>query len=266
VLIAVAAIVVVAVVVLSLLLTGVIPGLGTSSSSKGYTGAGLPYSAARPLADAVAEGAPGGPWTWAGAAAVDVNAVVSNEIALIELGPLAGSGIHYLTSARPEVPVFNGSLASGLSPWWFFEYTNGTTNARDETNLLAVVVVNGTATALATFASPARTGVPPYSPSGAPAMDSPAAMAVAVTSNSSYINAHPRLNVTFGPTYRNATGFEVGWFWDAYFSTCAPFGQMFGAGATQFNGTFYGAEVNDTSGALVSGSGEPQQMTCSSWG
>ncbi len=263
-LLVIAAVVVVAVVVLAMFLTGVLPGLRSNSggSPGGSPGEALAYSAALPLANSAAAGAPDGPWTLVDGVGFDVNAPVSFGIALFILSGFT-IATHYLTTARPEIPPFGGSLSSGLSPWWFFQYNNGSTDARGQSIILAVVVVNGTGIAAATGSSPEYGGVLTPSP-GAPILDSPAAMAIAVTGNTSYISAHPGLNVSFGPHYSDIPG-QQGWFWVADFSTCAPFGQSFSQGATQYNGTFYFAEVNDSSGSLLN-TGSPQQTTCSSLG
>jgi hypothetical protein len=255
---AIAAIVVVAVVVLALFATGVLP--GSSSSSTKNPGADLPYSAARALADAAAAGAAGGPWTWAHATAVDLTGVMPlSTVLFLTSGSI--SSLHYLTSARPNVSAFDGSLASGLSPWWLFQYWNGTTTL-DGTVVLMVVVTNGTATAVATVAS---RSIAVVTVSGQPTMDSPAVMALAVTENSSYMTAHPRLNATFGPSYEGS-GPIVGWMWNVEFSTCAPFAQIFESGTTTYNGTYLGALVNDTSGALLPGELGPLNQTCSTLG
>jgi hypothetical protein len=266
VLMAIAAIVVVAVVVLALFMTGVLPGSGSSSNKS--SGTNLPYSTARPLADAAAAGAPGAPWTSVGAKAVDVNAVMPLSTALFLItGSSPGNDLiwtHYLTSARPNIPAFSGSLSSGLSPWWLFEYSNGTT-ADGNPVVLLVVVVNGTATALATAVSNSIV-VPTVPFPGHPTMDSPAVMALAVTENSSYVNAHPGLNATFSPVYEDSPGFAVGWIWTVEFSVCAPFGQILVSGTATYNGTSLAAEVNDTSGALLSGGFGPMNMLCSTAG
>ncbi len=251
-LLAIAAIVVVAVVVLSLLVTGVLPRLG-SSSKKSY-GTNLPYSEARPLADAAAAGAPGGPWAWLNAEATYVHTAVN--LSPVLHGFFAGlPGVQYLTSALPYVPAFNGSLGSGLSPLWLFVYTNGTT-ALFGSVVLVVVVVNGTATALASGASPEIAVVPVV---GNPIMDSPAVMALAVTENSSFFNAHPEVNASLNLYYRNDSE-GVGWFWAAEFNTCPAFEQSDGSSFTY--GSALIAVVNDTSGAIVSSLSGPAYPVC----
>ena len=256
-----AAIVIVALVILAALLTGVLPGL--RSSSGGNPGEALAYSAALPLANTAAANAPGGPWTLVIGTGYDVSAAFPFGGAIFLISH--SMDLHYLTTARPDIPRFGGSLSSGLSPWWLFWYDNGTTGGIfGDANLLFVAVVDGTGIALATGTTTYQSAVPPQSP-GAPTLDSPAAMAVAVTSNASYIDAHPGLNASFTPSYYNFPGLR-GWFWNAYFSTCAPFAQVYQQGATQYNGTFYGAAVNATSGALLGSGGSPQKLACSSLG
>lgn len=251
---AIAAIVVVAVVVLSLLVTGVLPGLG--SSSKKIYGAQLPYSEARPLADAAAAGAPGGPWNWSFAEAVDVHRALPVSTALLAITGPGMAGMHYLTSARPNASAFNGSLDSGLSPLWLFVYTNGTALLFGPA-VLIVDVVNGTATAFATGSSPEI----PVEPKvvGQPTMDSPAVMALAATENSSYINAHPVLNASLDLGYWNNSR-AVGWVWVAAFTTCPTFEPSYGSEVT--NGTVLVAYVNDTSDALLPGGFVSAPMPC----
>jgi hypothetical protein len=249
---AIAAIVVVAVVVLALFVTGVLPGSG-SSSKKSY-GANLPYSEARPLADGAAAGAPGGPWNWSFAEAVDIHRAISVSAAVS--GFTANSPwMHYLTSTRPNASAFNGSIASGFSPLWLFVYTNGTTILFGPA-VLIVVVVNGTAIPFASGMSPT---IATPSLVGHPTMDSPAVMALAVTENSSYINAHPVLNATLSVAYWNDSR-AVGWVWEAAFTTCPAFEPSYVSGVT--NGSTLVSLVNDSSDALLPGGGVSIPLPC----
>ena len=142
-----AAIVIVALVILAALLTGVLPGL--RSSSGGNPGEALAYSAALPLANTAAANAPGGPWTLVIGTGYDVSAAFPFGGAIFLISH--SMDLHYLTTARPDIPRFGGSLSSGLSPWWLFWYDNGTTGGIfGDANLLFVAVVDGTGIALAT--------------------------------------------------------------------------------------------------------------------
>jgi hypothetical protein len=242
---AAAAIAVVVVVILALLATGVIPGL--NSASKGSSSSVLSYSNARPLADSAVLGISGAPWTLVRASAADGNAPVSWAAAFYSqtCGPPLVS--HFLTSARPGMPAFAGSLSSGLSPWWLFFYSNGTT-------VLAVVVVNGTGTAWATFSSPCYPAANPAS-SEIPStgiVDSPVAMAAAAESNVSFLSAHPGVNASFSLHWGAFNG-TLGYWWDVTFTTCAPFPQiMTSPGPPPHNGSYDGDIVNATSGTSSS--------------
>jgi hypothetical protein len=256
---AVVAIVVAVLVVAALFLTGVLP--GSHPGSSGSPGKALSYSAARSLADPVAARAAGGPWTLFTAGAYVDGATGSFGLAFLfpleSVGPL---DVHYLSTERPGVPAFGGSVSSGLSPWWLFEYGNGTTTEpRNETIVLAVVVVNGTAIALATLSSALSLGVPPSIP-GTGVVDSPAAVAAAIASNTSFVDAHPGLNASYGlfSSAQSAT-------WYITFTTCAPFGQVYTTGSTEYNGTSYAVPINASSGAAGFPDG-PTTEHCSSLG
>jgi hypothetical protein len=247
VLLTVVAIVVAVLLVVALLLIGVIPGLRPGSSSK--SGEALSYSSARSLADPAAAGAAGGPWTLFEAYGYEERTNLSFGLAFLDrlevVGPL---DIHYLTPARPGIPAFDGPVSSGLSPWWLFEYANGTTTVithggPNETVVLGVVVVNGTATALATFASILSVGIPRAIP-GAGIIDSPAAMVAALASNTSFVGAHPDLNASLWPEFLPISSAQ-GWYWTVALTTC-------GAYTTAYNGSVYTVEVNATSGAMPS--------------
>jgi hypothetical protein len=256
VLLAVAVLVVAVLLVVALLLIGVIPGLRPGST--GHSGEALSYSAARSLADPLAIGAAGGPWTLFEAYGYEERANLSFGIAFLDrlesVGPL---DIHYLTPARPGIPAFDGSLSSGLSPWWLFQYTNGTTTVvahggPNETVILGVVVVNGTATALATYSSILNVGIPLAIP-GAGIIDSPAAMAAAVASNTSFVGVHPDLNASFWPEFLPIPPGQ-GWYWTVALTTCGNY-------TTAYNGSAYYVEVNATSGA-VPGPGSSGTVRC----
>jgi hypothetical protein len=257
---AVAVIVVAVLLVIALLLTGVIPGLRSGSS--GHPREALSYSAARSLANAAAGEAAGGPWTLFSAGGYDLNSAASFGLAFV-LNTCFGvlENLHYLTSARPAVPAFGGSLASGLSPWWLFGYDNGTTSASNETIVLAVVVVNGTATPLATFSSGCDIGAQ-YPIPNAGIIDSPVALAAAVTTNSSFFAAHPGLNASFG---LSGPAGPAGRVWGVYFTSCAPFDQIEAGNWTSYTGWDYGVGINATTG-IQSLFGIPGTVTCSSFG
>jgi hypothetical protein len=263
-LLALSAIVVVAIVLLALFVTGIIPGLRTAST-KSPANSMLAYSAARSLADSAAATSADGPWRNVGAQAIDDWAGASFALGLSSIFGcgLPGNSIQFLTTDRPTVPAFNGSFSSGLAPWWVFDYTNGTTSVEGNANLLAVVVVNGTAIPLATGSCFGVPGVPPVTPPG-PAMDSPAALALAVATNTSYVEGNSALNASFSPVFYSIPGME-GWYWDVVFTTCAPFEQFGGAGYSTYNGTEYGVSINATSGATP-GQGLVEAVSCSSLG
>jgi hypothetical protein len=239
---------VVAILILSLLLTGIIPGLKQAGTA--VPSAYLSYDSARPLADAAAAGAPHGPWTFFDDRAYDMHYSLPLDRVLGDY-LVAPYNISYLTPLRPGLPAFNGSYVSGVSPFWFFVYTNGTVNGPpyNALHLLAVIVENGTASAVATMWGAYWTHAIPTV--GSPVLDSPAAMAVAIASNASFIDSHPDLNVTFGVAYFSSP-LMVGWYWGVGFSTCSPL---------VHSGTEYGGWINATTGVLYDNP-QPINMSC----
>jgi hypothetical protein len=180
--------------------------------------------------------------------------------------------VTYLTPARPEIPTFDGSLSSGLSPLWVFAYSNGTTTTNNGTTTISnatldldVVVLNGTAIALATFSPRCADGGQIAIP-GSGIVDSPVALAAAVASNSSYIDAHPELNASFGlgliPGGQGQPQW-LGWGWGVQFTTCAPFAQIFSSGSI-YNGSAYDDIVNASTGVAFPGGSTV--VPCSTYG
>ncbi|MCI4372977.1 MAG: hypothetical protein L3K02_04975 [Thermoplasmata archaeon] len=216
----------------------------------------LSFSQARPLADQVATGIPGGSW-WAFYAFGEEARGDANWASALYPQMCLPSALHFLTSARPSVPPYGGSLAAGLSPWWLFEYTNGTDL------VLAVVVVNGTAMAWATW-------IPTCGPVGGTAndglptaglVDSPAVMATAVAYNNAFLGDHSRANASFsvqmgmGPPGSPDQG---QWWWFATVTTCAPFPPAFAAYGDTQNGTYYVTDVDAATGLPYLGSSNDQ--------
>jgi hypothetical protein len=261
VLLAIAAIVVAAVAVAALFGTAILPHPGSTTS--GTSGEALSYSAARSLSSAAASGVLGGPWTLFDAMAYDVNTSAPFGLAF-NLWVSGPPMVRYLTSARPPVPALRDPLSSGLSPWWLFEYDNGTTTTRNLTVVLGIVVVNGTASPLAIFSTLLDVGVPSSIPSTG-LVDTPVAMSAAIASNTSFVGAHPGLNATLilspgGPPPAKQ------WWWLIDFTTCLPFFQLFGANGTTYPGLHLGAQVNATSGIDPFTGILPDTVTCSSTG
>lgn len=241
-LLSVAIVAAVAAVVLVLLLAGVLPGFHTAST--GGSSVVLPYSQARTLADPAAANAAGGPWVLVRAVAADANSNASWEAALYT-ETFGAQGYRYLSPTHPGVPAFAGSYSSGQSPYWLLDYFNGTT-------LLAVVVVNGTATAWVTYTTPIY---PPLDPARLAIpktglLDSPAVIAAAEAANASFQRTHPGLNASFTleKGYFHGT---LGYWWSVVFTSCAPFPQVFGNGITESEGISDQSVVNGTSAAAT---------------
>ncbi|MGD0588362.1 MAG: hypothetical protein ABSA63_06165 [Thermoplasmata archaeon] len=236
---------VVGIVVLALLFTAVIPGL--KSSPHGSPSIALSYSRARTLADPAAAATPGGPWTLREASAADANTALMWG-AIYDATCGVGPDFHFLTSVQPRIPVFDGSLASGLSPSWLFQYSNGT-SAPEGIYSLAVIVVNGTAIPWVTFltACLASDSLPFVALPATGIVDSPTALAAAVNSSASFINAHPGLNASFDliQGYFNAT---EGYWWSVTLTTCAPVPFPSALGGPPSDGTSLDEYVNATSG------------------
>lgn len=246
-----------ALVVVALLVTGAIPGRGPHAASPGEA---LSYSAARALADPAAAGMAEGPWSLDGVTGFDSSVAASGLFGIPNAFDYF-STIHYLTSSRPQIPVYGGPLAAGLAPWWTFVYSNGTTDRFNQTILLIVVVVNGVATAMATESGPAAMGTTPTLP-GVGVVDSPAMMAAAAASSVSFVEAHPGINASFGLSYEPP---DFGLVWSVGFTTCAPFEQIFSSGISSYSGTELSVSLNGTTG-IVADPGFAVTETCSTYG
>jgi hypothetical protein len=248
------------VLVVSLVLTGAIP--GARSSPHETAGEAISYSAARALADPAASGVAGGPWSLVSAGGIDDNGTVSySYVWAFPCSPITTPSqfTHFLTSARPLIPNFHGALSSGLAPYWLFEYSNGTDS-------LGVVVVNDSGIALATLSGVCAGGGAPSPIPDADLINSPTAMAAAAGSNLSFITSHPGLNASFEIVPQlNASGDVADWEWVVSFTTCSPFFQLFGSNTTSYEGLEYNVAVNATSGA-VPFPGTHMNETCASYG
>ena len=263
----VGAVAVVAILVLSLMLTGVIPGL--KSTSKGSATPLLTYSAARPLADSAAKSAPHGPWTFYSAAGYDLSSNASLWWLNLSLTGGGGpwSGVQYLTAARPGVPAFHGEFSSGVAPWWIFRYVNGSSVGNwNATVYLTVIVANGTATAIAiSWDGFESMGTEWETMVGAPTLDSPDVMTTALAVNTSFIAANPNLNASIGVRWGpllSANPGSFGWLWEVDFSACSPFAQGSAIGSNSYNTTVLGVFINDTTGAPY-GDAMPESLPCS---
>jgi hypothetical protein len=272
--VAIAVIAVAVVVVVSLFATGVLPVKPQENGA--YPGEALSYEQARPLADAAADSATGAPWSLISVSAMDTLGGDPFPDGLFCM-PITNSP-SYLTAARPGVPAFDGSLSSGTAPWWLFEYengsfyhfiTNGEKNVINETILLDVVVVNGTALALATWSSQCDLILSPVVPYTG-IVDSPVAMATALDANASFIAAHPRLNSSLGLDWLENTSTPGGpptLNWVATFTTCAPGTQYFGDNSTSYLGYSLEVFVSAAEGSLAPGfEYVPATLECSSTG
>ncbi|HTW40112.1 MAG TPA: hypothetical protein VMF04_04575 [Thermoplasmata archaeon] len=252
--IALLTVVVVVIVVLALLFAGILPGLGGGPSS----GKGVSYVTARSAADSAAARVGGAPWYPVAISALDSTSAFAGVYA----EPTCYCGINITTtlnSTNLEVPADRNSLSSGLSPWWTFLYSNGTTNHDDEAVILVVVVLNGTAVPIETETSSGFQGVPRALPS-AGLLDSPAIMSAAVASNSSFFNAHPSLNATL--TFNNATAEFGGEFWFAYFTTCNLAPMEYNSTSVAYPGFQYSVGISATTGLNIASQGLVSDEQC----
>ncbi len=243
------------------LVTGVIPGLRPSSGN-GHAGEQLTYNQAVPLADAAAAQAPNGPWT------PFVDEGVDSQVAWNWAVPaaclLAPNVPQYLSSARPSIPADGGSFAMGAFSWWSFLYSNGTVNAQNYTNVLDVGVVNGSAVAIATFATDCYLGTTVPHPLPAIAVvNSSAAQATAMALNRTFFSTYSVLNVTANLAYLPAPEVPTsGWTWFFEFTSC-PLVNIYSQNTTEYPGVSYALLVNATSGTADSSSPFPSHETCS---
>lgn len=269
----VAVIAVVVLLVFALVLTGVIPGLHLGPGSSSTSGEALTYFAAQPLASAAAARATGGPWTLFAAEGVDVNSTIgmSSELASEVPFPTVWD---YLTSDRPEIPAYHGSLSAGAAPWWLFQYGNGSTVKggiyQNDTIVLDVIVVDGAGLAFAIEYSGSLVGGTVVSVPATGIINSPVAMAAAIASNSSFFGLHPDINATIGLGWQGNVTDPNGApqaVWGMVFTTCTPGTQTFNATSKTYAGVELGVELNATSGALHYGYGFPAESeNCSSLG
>lgn len=239
-----ATVVVVAVVILSLLLLGVIPGWPRSSGMG--SSVALSYQSAKAKADSAASGVSGGPWR----PVYVIGEVTGN--ASIGFPSIFGAcgygspGFHWLTS--PGIPMLptGGTLTSGKAAWWFLIYTNGTA-------LLMLDVDNGMATALGAIALTWATCMSnPLTLGTSGILDSTTALADVIASNASFFGGRSQLNGTMELYWGIRGTMPSVWpIWVATFTTC-PF-LTFHLAATYQNGTEYVEGLNATSGTPVPG-------------
>jgi hypothetical protein len=238
------AIVVVVIVVLALLFAGILLGGG------GGRGSGVSFFTARSAANAAAARVEDGPWFPVGAYADEPWVTLAGGYG-IETGT-GLTGVDVIAQLSPTVPVLpadQDSLPSGLSPWWGFLYSNGTTNGHNEAVILVVVVVNGTAVPIEIETSHEWGGQVPASPSSG-LVDSTTVMAAAVASNQTFVDAHPRLNVSLELV--NATGFPpLGEVWYVTFTTCPLGPSVFDSTSIQYLGYEYTVPINAATGVVV---------------
>ncbi len=249
---AVAAIVVVAVVVLSLLLIGIIPGFQHSNKSSS-TLSGLTFAQARELGNSGAVAVGGGPWSFQSAVGIVTQSANTPPPAIFYACFITGS--RSLVSAIPTIPT-GGSLASGRASWWGLFYNNST-------EVLAVVVTPGTAT-------PVEIGTDPLQCLGNVSARNMTADA-SITSNASVSNIEAANNTYFAGGSQLDGEIQLGWgitgamtrawaIWTVWFTTCPT--AYFNEASATTNGTAYTAGVNATSGAVVPGTGFGVPVEC----
>ena len=253
---------VVVVLVAALVFTNTIPGLQRPTSSNGPSD--LTYFQALPLATRTADSERSGPWSLFQVTGVDTATPLTW---LLGTGcyPVFTPQVDYLSSPDPLIAAYNGTYDSGTSPWWLFLYTNNTTGPDNESNLLAVAVVNGTGLAIATLTAGCYLGTSYSAPPSSGLVDSSAAMEGAVASNRTFFESHPRLNATMEllrlPT--SYGGPPSVWIWAVDFTTC-PLVIGVTNGTTTYPGVTYNILMNSTTG-LVSNAvfgGPPVATSC----
>lgn len=259
--IAVIAIAITVVILVAALIPDVAPGfLGTRG--RPYPGEQLTYNQAAPMADIVAEFSPDGPWTPIADEGVNSRAALSWVVPLLTCQDPASVGPpHYLSNARPSVPPEGGSSAPGAYSWWSFLYSNGTTDAENQTFILDVGVVNGTAIAIATFTTVCYLGSTGfYALPATVQVDSSAAQATGMAQNSTFFDTYPQFNVTASLVHFSGVMAPLGWLWSIIFTTC-PVGHVLPSSDSTYLGVYYGATINATTGVGIS-STTPSELTC----
>ena len=159
---------------------------------------------------------------------------------------------HLLTDVLEDVPTFNGSLAAGTAPYWLFAFSTSASQ------LLAVIVVNGTASPVATISSDGQCYNGPSTFNAVVIDSSLAASTAAATNTSSGFLANESNASVSAEFFLAPPGFVSGAppvpLWIITDTTCPLFGTAAG------NGTSLTSLVEATTGTLYTQ--DVQATTC----
>lgn len=246
--------VVVIAVVVVLLVTGVFP---TPRSNPSTAPAPLPvaFGPALDAANVTAAGSAGGPWTLWSATGVDSRTVrnwtsflpwsEADDCALSSPGP------------TPAVPAYDGSIDSGLAPFWVLAYSNASSTS------LIVVVVNGTALDAGTVDPSALCVAPAYGDVPAVGSFSSSAAAVAAGAvNASFLATFPGLNATLSLAESGSGGTSAVWEWLVEFTSCPAGPQVFGPSTPHYPGELDGQVVAAATNSIASPNPVIEEVTC----
>ncbi len=225
---AVVAVVVIVVIVVALLLTGVIPGL--HSSSPGSSSSGTGQGTASQAAQKFANGTSGGPWS--GFEIIGVDSTIGETVESANLTnascPLQGGSVSAIT-----VPAYTGAYANGAPQDWLFGY-----ESTSAATTLLVWVHGGTATGLGELTGSTCALRAPLLPTNLISSSAAASDAVATSNGTKFVDTFASANATY-LAETQALGSVTSTFWYLEFSACA--GQ---------NYTSFDAVLNATTGAV----------------
>lgn len=230
--------VIVAVLLVVLLVTGALPFL--TGSSKGVGGA-LSYSQASPIAYQTASGYQGG--GWALIAAVGFDSTSSESVPVNSSSSGTGSCNLSLAPGAPDsisLSAYSGSRAAGLAPTWEFLYRNGAGT------ILIVIEIDGSAAVLATLSGGLCSSIfGLFSAIPAGVIDSTQAAAAVAPEAATFLAEYPHANASFGLSGGvSFFGKSAGPTWGIAMSSCSL---MLSSPAT---GTEFNATVSAVNGSV----------------
>lgn len=233
------ALVVVAIVVLTLLLVGVLPGLYPVAPAGPASG----FATARGQAQVAADGYDGGNWSLISATGILPTSPISYPLNGTPFGGLAnGSGCSYSAlAAGTESLVGAGNVSQGNAAGWFFVFRNASNGlllvSETSESVTLVGVVSGTCTSLLGYLNPIPATVVDASV---------AARAADVGGGYAFLGAHPAANATLtvlgGATIFGASSPA---YWSVGYSDCPL------DATTSTTSAAFGANVSAVSGALL---------------
>ncbi len=202
----------------------VVDDLTASPTMSGPDHGPLTFAEARTLSDGAAAAREGGSWSLLAAEGYLSTAPLTVPLGELEknltevLGVLNCTFTPIDTNATLGLPAFTGNASLGVAPDWTFVY-GGPDGA-----ILAISVLDGTATPIATLGGGDCSTVTPFvTPVPAEVADSPAvAAAAAAAGGAAFLAAHPGADVSFGLTPEVRLASSLRGEWNVTYSACSP--------------------------------------------